>query len=325
MATLDLSAIKAAFAFADNPIIVKATELSFPEGSIFRQVIFDVETYYDKAASASRTFFFAISADGEGSTVECDISSALRSTFAQFQYDASAVTSTGSITYPVVTYKVSIYTEWMIDGVTDSSGKTTSEIYRAFLGGLSEMERWKDSSTINCAITPTFTTKPAGEIRDKGQLIATTTYDSEAGEVKTRFSTAQSGTLDARDRTTILFVNSRGVYETVSVLATESEEYEVSAEVRRLVGEASYRPSPYITTHKEGGGASWKMSSGWVNREWAQWFAREFLMAKHYWLRKDNRWLPVAIEPKSDSVMTYDKNDPSLLAVNFTVTSALRG
>ena len=131
--------------------------------------------------------------------------------------------------------------------------------------------------------------------------------------------------LDTRDRTTILFVNSRGVFETISVVGYESEEYAVSAEVRSLVGDTSYRPSPYVTTHKEGGGASWKMSSGWVNREWAQWFAREFLMAKHYWIPKDGRWLPVAITPDSDSIVTYDKNDPSLLAVNFTVRAAIKG
>jgi hypothetical protein len=67
------------------------------------------------------------------------------------------------------------------------------------------------------------------------------------------------------------------------------------------------------------------MSSGWVNREWAQWFACEFLMAKHYWIPKGGRWLPVAITPDSDSIVTYDKNDPSLLAVNFTATAAIKG
>lgn len=335
MATIITEAINADFAFADNPIIVKATGLNFETGSIFRQVIFEVFTFYNGGASTERSFTFAVNVDDGATSVECDISSALRSTFAQYKYNADAVTSTGTITYPFVTYVMSIKTREMIDGVVKDSAPTYQPplnedkeytgAYKSFLGGLSDMERWSGGETKNAAIPSSFSTKPTGEIRDRGQLIATSTYDATNRVVKTQFSTAQSGTLDTRDRTTILFVNSRGVFDTISVVGYESEEYAVSAEVRSLVGGASYRPSPYVTTHKEGGGASWKMSSGWVNREWAQWFAREFLMAKHYWIPKDGRWLPVAITPDSDSIVTYDKNDPSLLAVNFTATAAIKG
>lgn len=326
MAIIDLSAVNANFAFADNPIIVKATNFEFQDGSIFRQVVFEVETYYDKLDSNKRTFLFAVNVDGSVTEVACDISSALRSTFALYQYNADAVSSTGSITYPAVTFKVSVYTKWMLDGVAGQSGSATDNItYIAFLGGLSDYERWSGGDTKNSVIPSSFSTKPTGEIRDLGQLIATSTYDATNRVVKTQFSTAQSGVLDTRDRTTILFVNSRGVFDTISVVGNESEEYAVSSEVRSLVSGTSYRPSPYVTTHKEGRGASWKMSGGWVNREWAQWFAREFLMAKHYWIPKDGRWLPVAITPDSDGIVTYDKNDPSLLAVNFIATAAIKG
>lgn len=326
MATIDLSAVNANFAFADNPIIVKAKELGFTAGSIFRQVVFEVETYFNKLDINKRTFVFAVNAEGSATEVACDISSALRSTFALYQYNADAVSSTGSITYPAVRFKVSVYTKWMLDGVADQSGSATDNTtYIAFLGGLSDMERWSGGETKNATIPSSFSTKPMGEIRDRGQLIATSTYDAENREVKTQFSTAQSGVLDTRDRTTILFVNSRGVFDTISVVGNDSEEYEIASEVRSLVGATAYRPSPYITTHKEGGGAVWKMSSGYVNKEWAQWYAREFLMARYYWLRKDDLWLPVAITPDSESVTTYNKNDPSLVAVNFTVKAAIKG
>lgn len=326
MATIDLSAINADFAFAGNPMIAKAKDLVFTTGSIFRQVVFKVETYYNKSDSNKRTFTFAVNAEGGVTEVVCDISSALRSTFAQYQYSGDAVSSTGSITYPAVTFTVSVYTKWMLDGIADQSGTVTDNTtYIAFLGGLSDMERWSGGETKNAAIPSLFSTKPTGEIRDRGQLIATSTYDAENRVVKTQFSTAQSGVLDTRDRTTILFVNSRGVFDTISVVGNDSEEYEIGSKVRSLVGATAYRPSPYITTHKEGGGAVWKMSSGWVSKEWAQWYAREFLMAKHYWIAKDGRWLPVAIVPESDSVVVYDKNDPSLLAVNFIMRPAIKG
>ena len=326
MATIDLSSVNADFAFADNPIIVKAKNLGFTAGSIFRQVVFEVETYFNKSDSNKRTFTFAVNAEGSVTEVACDISSALRSTFAAYQYNADSVSSTGTITYPAVTFTVSVYTKWMLDGIADQSGTVTDNTtYIAFLGGLSDMERWSGGETKNAAIPSSFSAKPTGEILDRGQLIATSTYDATNRVVKTQFSTAQSGVLDTRDRTTILFVNSRGVFETISVVGNESEEYEIASDVRSLVGVTAYRPSPYITVHKEGGGAVWKMSSGWVSKAWARWYAREFLMAKHYWIANDGRWLPVAIVPESDSVVVYDKNDPSLLAVNFIMRSAIKG
>ena len=326
MATIDLSAINQSFAFADNPIIVKASDLGFLDGSIFRQAIFEVDTYYNKVESSKRTYIFAVNVEDGASSTECDIASALRSTFARYQYRADLITSTGFVSYPAVRYQVSVHTKYMKDGVVTSSLPTEKSVdLYAFMGGLSDMERWIGSSNINCQDAPSFTTKPSGELYDKGQLIATTTYDAANREVKTQFSTAQSGVLDTRDRTTILFVNSRGVFDTISVIGYESEERAVASEVRSLVGGVAYRPSPAITTHKEGGEASWKMSSGWVSREWAQWYAGEFLMAKHYWMPKDGQWLPVAVMPDGDSIVTYDRNDPSLLAVNFTVRAAIKG
>ena len=163
-----------------------------------------------------------------------------------------------------------------------------------------------------------------GEFAPTGHIYTQTSMASD-GRLKTTLSALSGPSLDSRPGTVVLFVNSRGVYETVSIMASESEEYEMESNILSLVGAASYRPSPSIISKKEGGGAVWKMSSGYVNKDWAQWYAREFLMAERYWIRNENRWIPVAISPDSDSVMTYDKNDPSLLSVNFVVRSAIKG
>lgn len=326
MATIDLEAINANFAFADNPIVVKATDFDFPEGSIFRQVIFEVDTYYNKLDSEKRTYAFTVNVDDGASSVQCDVSSALRSTFAKYQYVADGIAHDTTIVYPTVSYRVSVYSKWMIDGIVDQSAPTAkNETLLAYMGGLSDYERWKERGDINSAVPTTFSTKPSGEVLDKNQPIAITTFDSANGEVVTAFSMPRGGLIDARNRATILYVNSRGVFDTVSVIGYDSEEYEITSDVRGLVGSTAYRPSPYLSTHKEGGGAVWKMTSGYVNKDWAQWYAREFLMAKHYWLLKDSCWLPVAIAPDGDSVVTYDRNDPSLLSVNFTVRSAIKG
>lgn len=326
MATIDLSAINANFAFIDNPIIVKASDFDFPEGSIFRQVVFEVDTYYDKLESEKRTYTFAVNVDDGALATSCDISSALRSTFAKYQYVADGIAHNTTIVYPTVSYKVSVYTKWMKDGLIDQSAPTAkNDTLLAFMGGLSDYERWGGIGTKNADFPVSFSTKPSGEVFGKEQLISTTMYDPDNHEVRAVFYNRMDGSIDTRERTIILFVNSRGVFETVSVVGNESEEYEITSEARSLVGTTAYRPSPYITTHKEGGGAVWKMSSGWVNKEWAQWYAREFLMAKYYWVSKGERWLPVAVTPDSDSVVTYDRNDPSLLSANFTVRSAIKG
>lgn len=333
--SLKIDEFNADFAFANNPIVVKATNLDF--NGLFRKVIFEVNTYYEHLESNKRTFIFEVSAEGLSytDTVRCDISSCLRSAFAQYEYNPEDITESSLLTYPGVRFGVKAWLRDFYNGVIEdgpsseasgvlSDGSSTT-IFSAFLGGLSEMERWTGDSDVNGYPIPlSFSTKPSGEILCWGQILVRTWYDAETGNVTSSFS-VNNQFMDARERISILFVNSRGVYETISVLGNESEEYEVVSEEMLKTGIAEYRPSATIFMHKTGGAATWKMSSGYVNKEWAQWYTREFLMANHYWLRKDSRWLPVAISADGNSVATYDKNDPSLVSVDFIVKSAIKG
>lgn len=330
MAHLNLELINSTFCFAGNNVVAKANSLGFTDKSIFRQVVFQVDTYYNQLESQNRRFVFTVNAENyimlpdDAFEVSCDISSALRSALAKHEYDPGSISNGAEVVYPMVSFKITVFTKELIDGRIKESDKTKSGIYKAYAGRLSDYECWKSETGINCSPIPSFTTKPSGEVYGAGQLGSVSSFDDDTDRVKSLFFT-HDGEVDNRQRTTILFVNSRGVYETISIVSNESEEYDIDTEVRSLVGVTSYRPSPSIISHKEGGVAVWKMSSGYVNKDWAQWYAREFLMAKHYWLRKDGLWLPVAITPDSGSVMTYDKNDPSLVAVNFTVMAAIKG
>lgn len=335
--SLKVEDFNAGFVFANNPVVVKVSSLAFENNGLFRKVIFEVTTYYNKLESNKRTYTFEVGADGLSytDTVRCDISSALRSALARYEYSPEDIQTYSELTYPCVSFSVKAWLRDFYNGEVEdgpsseasgtlSDGSSTKTFY-AFLGGLTDMERWSGDSDINGLPIPTsFSTKPAGEILGDGQIFAATRYDAASGEVKAFFQ-VNGASMDSRERATILFVNSRGVYDTISVLRADSEEYEISSDVSSLVGATAYRPSPYITTHKEGGGAVWKMSSGYVNKEWAQWFTREFLMAKHYWLQRGDRWLPIVVTPDSDSVMTYSKSDPALIAVNFAVKSAIKG
>lgn len=334
--SLKVGGFNAEFAFANNPIIATATNLGF--NGLFRKVVFEVTTRYNKLESNKRVYTFEVGADGlsYNDVVRCDISSAIRSALARYEYNAEDIQEYSQLDYPCVSYKIRAWLRDFYNGASEDGpkseasgvlpdGSSTTD-FTAFLGGLTDMERWAGGGDINGLPLPTsFSTKPKGEIFGKDQITATSRYDASSGIVASFFNKANEGDVDSRDRTTILFVNSRGVYETISVTAIESEEYEIDSEVHSLVGATAYRPSPHILSRNEGGVAVWAMSSGYVNKEWAQWYAREFLMAKYYWLQRDGKWLPVAITPDKDSVMTYDKNDPSLMSVNFTVRAAIKG
>ena len=331
MAHIDVSKFNNTFALSGSPMVVRVHDFQFGRNadgtpSLFRQVMVEVTAYYDSILTDSnkRVFQFPVPVEVGASDVVCDISSAIRSSLAKYQYSTDGVAKNGNITYPNCAFIIRAWERELIDGELKEHSPvqypSESSLLHAGLGGMSQYERWKNSSVNQ---TFSFSTKPTtGEIFANGQIVCSSALNGSS--VKTTFSEA-SANIDSRERTVFLFVNSRGVFETVSALPRQSLGYGISSERKQLSQSPSYAPSPVITTHKEGGGAVWQMSSGYVDADWADWFASEFLMAKRYWLWHDGRWLPVAVEPDGDTVMVYDLNDPSLLAVNFTVRSALNG
>lgn len=334
MAAIDISLFNNTFALSASPMVVRLHTLYFSANSdgtdsLFRQVLLEVTTYYDGILTAENTRMhtFPIPVEVGATEVVCDIASAIRASLAMYQYPTDEVVPGKTVTYPKCLFKLKAWEREMIDGEvverTDSAVSYPSadgNYLTAGFGGFSEYERWKNSDPI---ATVSFSTKPTGEIYGQGQIYCSSSLQS--GKVQTAVSAVESGVVDSRPRTTFLFVNSRGVFETVSVLPRQALGYEIASSRKHLTQSPSYAAKPILTTHKQGGGAVWQFSSGYVNASWADWFASEFLMAKRYWMQHDGRWLPVAIEPDGDTVTVYDRNDPSLLAVNFTVRSAVSG
>lgn len=324
------------FIFSGDPVIVTAVPNRFTDKSTFRQVVVDVQCKF-APTGGDRSFQFVVSATGNDEEVVLDISSALRSTLAGWQYDADSVKNGGSINYPYLQFYVNAHErEMTMDGIVTDYAATKEPsgdgvFYRAYLGRVGEYDRWRYGGATVISIDGSlvapngkafsFTSKPEGEIFATGQLACNTKLTNNI--VTTTFATAAAN--DTRERKVFLFVNSYGVFETISVLTREAMSYEVASARHSLSQSPSYTPKPSIAAYKQGGGAVWQMSSGYVNRDWADWFASEFLMARHYWMQHDGKWLPVVVEPDGDTVMVYDSNDPSLMAVNFTVRSAVSG
>ena len=334
MALIDVSQINSKFALSGSPMVVRLYSFGFVKNtdgsdSLFRQVMLEVTTYYDSVLTGSNAKMgvhpFPIPVESGDTEVVCDISSAIRASLARYQYHTDSVVPGNTIIYPNCSFRLKAWEREMIDGeVVDkasASYPTDEGVYlHAGLGGLSQYERWKNPD-VNAAIR--FSTKPSGEIYGRDQVYCSSSLQGD--KVKTVVSAAESEVVDTRNRVTFLFVNSRGVFETISVLPYESLSYEVIASRKSLSQPPSYAPKPITTTHKQGGGAVWQMSSGYVSRDWADWYASEFLMAKRYWMQFDGAWLPVTVEPTSDLVVVYDREDPSLMHVPFEVRAAVNG
>lgn len=325
MATVSIGRLTTDFIFSEDPIIATITPNNFQSNSAFRQVIVKVTTdvLLSTGKVSAQEHTFILNADENNAHVKVNISSSIRSALAGWDYDADAVKSDATIEYPYAQFVVTAWEREYVDGVIVNHNSTSTESYKAYLGGVGEYERWKTPIPSGLRLS----SKPSsGEIRADGQLECNSFLQSGSDLVKTAVSTASSSVdTDSRNRTVFLFVNSFGVFETISVQARESLGYEITSNRKRLSQSPSYAAKPGVISHKQGGRAVWQFSSGYVNAKWADWFATSFLMAKHYWMLRENRWLPVVVEPDSNTVMVYNSDDPSLMAVNFSVRPAVTG
>ena len=143
---------------------------------------------------------------------------------------------------------------------------------------------------------------------------------------------------DSIDYVDFLFVNRRGAVETCSGLMKEAMDIEVTTAQYARVERPTFAPSRSLMAIASGGRRSWSMSSGYQTREWAEWWAQEFLMARQWWMKypvgeatgttaggATGTYVPVIVTPAKKSVSIYDKSKQQMPHVDFTVTLALEG
>lgn len=129
-----------------------------------------------------------------------------------------------------------------------------------------------------------------------------------------------------------LFINRRGAVETCSGQTLEAMGINVENKQYSRNGGAAFRPTRTLMSFGADGRRSWQMSSGYVTREWAEWWAMEFLSGKRkqWWMRYPigdaaGTFVPVVIEPAKKEVSIYDRSKQEMPHVDFTVTLALEG
>lgn len=126
------------------------------------------------------------------------------------------------------------------------------------------------------------------------------------------------------DMRNFLFLNGFGLIESATAVTKESLSYETESEQFVVPSEIGFRSHTRIASYAQQPFVTIEMSSGYVNREWAEWWINEFCTTRKAWMMADGRFLPVAIIPE-DTVDLYDRSKPDLLAVNFTVRCSFAG
>lgn len=137
---------------------------------------------------------------------------------------------------------------------------------------------------------------------------------------------------DSQPYVDFIFVNRRGAVETCSALMLEAMDINVKVTQCSRTERPSFNPVRSLMAIGQDGRRSWQMSSGYVTREWAEWWAMEFLGGKRkkWWMRcpigdPNGTYVPVIVEPAKQNISIYDRSKQQMPHVDFTVTLALEG
>ena len=334
-------------------MVIKAEVESgtFPTGSTFRQVCL-VLTF----SASGKSYKFSQESDN-GETVTFNVASAfhaeLRDTYMRNPQFPSSPSEALSCDHAVAV--VTAHGEYVKDGeilqIQSSDFYPSSAPLYGIPGGLSEMTRLRlgasdpvlillpsgDSEEETPPLLPYLSMKPkTGEVINQGDLTYRHVFNASNHEVHSYF--AHADTLGVKplgdgrtvfvennpDRHEFVFLSRLCLFETASALTRESLSYDVETEEKTIVNTPSFLPEATLMTTHSDLRPEWKMSSGPVTREWAEWWTTEFLAAKRHWLRQpDGSLLPVTITPDGETTTIYDRSKQELISVNFTAKSGI--
>jgi len=346
--------------FVDSPVVIDISGLEWPGSSPFN--IVRVQVVYDGNIVGN----FHSDTGGQSST-SFDISSALRAIWADYDYSWEVRAAQRGLSMSADwlrehrSYSLRIYTEYLDNygefvstQCADEDGHTDIPGGQCAIGGFTEWERStipsKEAADVSYREHENLrygdaSTKPTDIPERVGSLSPTSWVDVNGVNVNMNFwpvgatpasdSQERHAPLVLRDSVPyvdFLFVNRRGAVETCSGQTLESMGINVKVTQYSRTGRPSFSPVRSLMAIGQDGRRSWQMSSGYVTREWAEWWALEFLggKRKQWWMRyplgeANGTYVPVIVEPEKQNTSIYDRSKQNMPHVDFTVTLALEG
>lgn len=353
MATIGSDSFPSQFNMAGSPIVLVLDDVlsGFPSGSTFRQMEITVSAGRPDSG-ALRDFVFLVDVDSY--TLRIDIASAIRSMLMDLEYTPSWL-SNEVISYPYVEFSVKYREKYMVEGEIYYGATTdTYKGSRAVAGRVSEMDRMRISAHVADYIKKTdLCPKPweGMEIVPVGGYVIRSYVDSTSKTaVGKPMLISKSGTVTTENGRNVyaldndgtlfqlLFVNSLGVLDTATAVCKESLSYDITTDTFSMADYPSNLKVAGMEAIKSGGHPILGMSSGFVNRKWADWWVVEVMRARKCWVRFGKRyvvsgslttsedfWIPCIVTPKDDNVVVYDRSSQDMCYVEFELEICYEG
>ena len=121
-----------------------------------------------------------------------------------------------------------------------------------------------------------------------------------------------------------LFRNGLGLIESISAIMREAMEYSIESNQYIIPSSINFAGYTRVLSYTQTPKIELDMSSGYVNREWAEWWINEFVTTREAWMLEQGRYIPVAIIPE-DSNKLFDKSKPGMMGVQFKVQYSFAG
>lgn len=343
--------------FADSPVVIDIRGLRWPVNNPSPFTIVRVEVVYNNKVVGN----FHEDTGGQ-TTASFDISTALKVIWSDYDYtgtDGEVVKATAALTAnsgqkasrSMRSYFLRIYTEYLAeDGVytvtqCNVGGQTDITGGQCLMGGMTELERsiavksdvsaFQNSNRRNGDAS----TKPTSTPERVGSDSITSWVDLDSDGTTSVFYKNNNGAADSteahapivlRDSVAyidFLFTNRRGAVETCSGMTKEQMGINGNMQQYSRTDGPTFQPKRSLMAIGTDGRRSWQMSSGYVTREWAEWWAMEFLNGKRkqWWMLYRGRYVPVIVKAAKSDITIYDKSKQQMPHVDFTVTLALEG
>lgn len=286
----------------------------------------------------------------DGETAIFDISDTLRTVAGKFTYSPITIETT----YPYLAYTLKAWDEYMIDGILHEkvAERNYGSTMYALMGAFTDAERYLSNGTKSVT---SFSRKPtSGEVCSQNEsvvypsvineAIAITSVLENGPTVKIKSLSESSGSVTIGERTVYVdtnatnrvefqFVNGLGVVESISAESLEALETSGTSEMTTITAPASFKGVNRLSVNKSGRRPKYKMSTGYISQEWAEWWHNEFFdqsdnfrrtLAQSCWIKLDGHWWPCAAILEDDTTI-YDCTQNGMVRIDFTVHLAIDG